>query len=114
MNDEPEIIEVDLESQSVTALIDLKDRVEANIAAKAHDEIRDIDAKIKALTATRETLVSRYGLPKKVKKLKAVASAGVVKYRHPDSGHTWTGRGKTPNWLIEARNVYPEDQLLAA
>ena len=68
MTDEPEVIEVDLDVQSVTALIDLKERVEANIAAKAHDEIRDIDAKIKALTATREKLVAQYGVPKKAKK----------------------------------------------
>ncbi|MFY1991987.1 H-NS family nucleoid-associated regulatory protein [Achromobacter xylosoxidans] len=23
------------------------------------------------------------------------------KYRHPESGQTWSGRGKTPLWLVE-------------
>jgi DNA-binding protein H-NS len=26
-------------------------------------------------------------------------SAVAAKYKDPDSGKTWTGRGKTPNWL---------------
>jgi DNA-binding protein H-NS len=113
MTDEIEVIEVDLDVQSVTALIDLKERVEANIAAKAHDEIRDIDAKIKALTETREKLIAQYGTPKKVKKPKSEV-VSVAKYRHPETGKTWTGRGKTPAWLISARDVYPENMLLVA
>jgi len=24
------------------------------------------------------------------------------KYRHPDTGETWTGRGKPPRWLVAA------------
>lgn len=24
------------------------------------------------------------------------------KYRHPDTGETWTGRGKAPRWLADA------------
>jgi DNA-binding protein H-NS len=113
MTDEIEVIEVDLDVQSVTALIDLKERVEANIAAKAHDEIRDIDAKIKALTETREKLIAQYGTPKKVKKPKS-AVVSLPKYRHPVTGQTWTGRGKTPAWLIEARDALSEEQLLVA
>jgi DNA-binding protein H-NS len=25
-----------------------------------------------------------------------------VKYRHPETGATWTGRGRTPRWLVDA------------
>ena len=25
-----------------------------------------------------------------------------VKYRHPETGATWTGRGRTPRWIVEA------------
>lgn len=25
-----------------------------------------------------------------------------VKYRHPDTGETWTGRGKAPRWISDA------------
>lgn len=36
------------------------------------------------------------------------ASKGVPKYRDPDTGRTWTGQGKPPNWIKEAadRSVY--------
>jgi DNA-binding protein H-NS len=29
----------------------------------------------------------------------SVKSTGVVRYRSPESGETWTGRGPTPKWL---------------
>ena len=28
------------------------------------------------------------------------ASVGAPKYRDPDTGVTWTGRGKPPNWIL--------------
>ena len=30
---------------------------------------------------------------------KKAASVGAPKYRDPDTGATWTGRGKPPNWI---------------
>ncbi|SAI46959.1 DNA-binding protein (histone) [Bordetella ansorpii] len=29
-------------------------------------------------------------------------AAVAAKYRHPDSGASWSGRGKAPRWLVEA------------
>lgn len=37
------------------------------------------------------------------------------KYRHPENPElTWTGRGRKPNWFVEAfeRGVKPEDMLI--
>lgn len=31
---------------------------------------------------------------------KARGSVGVPKFRDPESGATWTGRGKPPNWIV--------------
>lgn len=28
-----------------------------------------------------------------------------VKYRHPETGDTWTGRGRTPRWIVEAEKA---------
>jgi len=38
-----------------------------------------------------------------------------VKYRHPDTGETWTGRGKAPRWItaVEAEGKKREDFLIA-
>lgn len=30
--------------------------------------------------------------------------AGVAKYRDPKTGQTWTGRGRPPAWIAEAKN----------
>ncbi|HEU0229307.1 MAG TPA: H-NS histone family protein [Burkholderiaceae bacterium] len=27
-----------------------------------------------------------------------------IKYRHPETGETWTGRGKAPRWIIKAES----------
>ena len=34
----------------------------------------------------------------------ASASKGVPKYRDPETGRTWTGQGKPPNWIKDARD----------
>ena len=38
------------------------------------------------------------------------------KYRHPDTGDTWTGRGKAPRWLsaAEASGASREDFIIKA
>src|SRR4029453_6995236 len=43
-------------------------------------------------------------------KPKAAATAttvGVAKYRDPETGKTWTGRGKPPNWIAAAKDRTP-------
>ena len=36
-----------------------------------------------------------------------------AKYRHPDSGATWTGRGKAPLWIVESeKNGQARQQFL--
>lgn len=35
------------------------------------------------------------------------------KYRHPDTGETWSGRGKKPRWLVAAESSgSPRDSFL--
>ena len=31
-------------------------------------------------------------------------STPAIKYRHPETGQTWTGRGLAPHWIVEARD----------
>lgn len=49
----------------------------------------------------------RRGTRGQLRKSGAVPSAKpratvAAKYRHPDSGASWSGRGKAPRWLVEA------------
>lgn len=44
--------------------------------------------------------------PGKSRKPKSTArrAVGKPKYRNPETGATWTGRGKPPNWIKDAEN----------
>lgn len=101
----------DFEQQDVASLMAHKEKIDTLIAARANDEVCAIEQQIAELNIRREKLIAMYGTPKKVKKPR---SAGVIKFRHPENGKTWTGKGKPPQWIVEARQAYPEEQLLAA
>ena len=58
---------------------------------------------------------SKSASPKAPKAGKAAATKKPVaaKYRHPDSGATWTGRGKAPLWIVESeKNGQARQQFL--
>lgn len=59
------------------------------------------EAKAKAVTEAR-ALIQEHGLTAAdvFPAAKAKGSVGVAKYRDPDSGVTWTGRDKPPNWIV--------------
>lgn len=44
------------------------------------------------------TFADLYGKAKTGKKV-------AVKFKHPDDGRTWTGRGKAPRWVEELRSA---------
>lgn len=49
----------------------------------------------------------------KAAKEPSVKKPVAIKYRHPQSGATWTGRGKAPLWVVEAeKNGQPRQQFL--
>ncbi len=39
---------------------------------------------------------------------RAVATPGAVKFRNPQTGQTWSGKGRTPGWIraVEDRDVF--------
>lgn len=41
-------------------------------------------------------------VPKARKPQKGTAAAPAVKYRNPDTGETWSGRGRMPKWMALA------------
>jgi DNA-binding protein H-NS len=40
----------------------------------------------------------------KPKAASTATTVGVAKYRDPQTGKTWTGRGKPPNWIVGAKD----------
>lgn len=79
------------------ALLQQKAQLEAQIAEALKIE------KGGAVAQVRE-LIEQYGLTPgdvfSTGKRKAPANVGVAKYRDPETGATWTGRGKPPNWIL--------------
>ena len=87
-----------LEKMSYAELLKLQERVEIAIEEK---RVEDADATKEQLRAMAEkagfSLNDLFG-KRGGKKLK-----GEIKYRNPkDSSQTWTGRGRKPNWLVDA------------
>jgi DNA-binding protein H-NS len=92
-------------------IADLQKKLAAAESNKA-PAIKKVKALMKKLGVTLEDLTgnadstvaiaSKRGRPRKAApiKLKKVA----VKYRD-DQGNTWTGRGKTPKWLVLAESM---------
>jgi DNA-binding protein H-NS len=63
-------------------------------------ELTARDVGLEGSTSRGGTKSSTTASPKaKAKGGGAVKSAGVAKYRDPQSGKTWTGRGKPPAWI---------------
>lgn len=62
-------------------------------------EARKLESK--AALATVMELVREFGFTaQQVFPWKPEAKKSAAKYHDPESGKTWTGRGKPPNWII--------------
>ena len=73
-----------------------KAALEAQIAEAIKSERKEAIAQVRALIDAFElTEKEVFG------KLRAGKAKGSVaaKYRHPQTGETWSGRGRTPKWL---------------
>jgi DNA-binding protein H-NS len=87
-----------LDKMSYTQLLALQERVEEAIAAKRSEDAQATKEQLRAMAEKAgfdiKDLFGKRGSPK---------GSGVAKYRNPkDTSQTWTGRGRKPNWLVEA------------
>lgn len=109
----------------VTAQIEKLQKEADAIKAK---ELDDVIARIKeaiahyGLTAVdlglRKSRVAKAGTAsknaaKKIKARKAPKDSGVIKFRSEDGQHTWTGRGRAPNWFKAALEAGATRESLA-
>ena len=100
----------------------LKSKIEKEIVKlqkKAHDlrvkrrapVIESIIRSMHEYDISPQEISDAFGRKKPGRATKAGAKAGSkpaakkvvqIKYRHPDTGETWTGRGKSPRWILAA------------
>jgi DNA-binding protein H-NS len=85
-------------------LLAQKAALEKQIAETQRQERADAIAKVKSLMAEYGlTPADIAGKPAPAPRGADAASKKVApKYRNPDTGETWTGRGLKPNWLKTA------------
>jgi DNA-binding protein H-NS len=62
---------------------------------------------MKEFNITPEEITSALGKPGARARVAKKATVSTrppvpVKYKHPNTGATWTGRGKPPRWVVEA------------
>jgi DNA-binding protein H-NS len=76
---------------TITDLLNERDLIQREIAERADDELKALDARRAQLLA----IVGNEPAPEKKPRVN-----GVPKYRNPaNPAQTWTGRGKTPAWI---------------
>lgn len=85
-------------------LIAQKSEIERQIAEARRQERADAIAKVRALMAeqglTAADLVSKS--PASGRGSSTAGRKVAAKYRDPETGQTWTGRGLKPKWLAQA------------
>ena len=87
----------------------LKKQADALHRKKRKPVISSIVRSMKEFDIKPEEIVAAFGKPaargatRAVKKSAPSTRAPVpVKYKHPETGATWTGRGKPPRWVVDA------------
>jgi DNA-binding protein H-NS len=81
-----------LKSMTLEKLMKLKSDVEATLAQKVSEERRALERELSKLGGYSGGKKARGGSP----------GAVAPKYRDPETGATWAGRGLKPRWLTAA------------
>ena len=85
---------------SYRELLAAREKLEAEIARVRHEEAGSILEQIRAQIADYGfTVQDIFGSNRRGSPHKWTAAPVAPKYRDPDSGATWTGRGRAPLWI---------------
>ena len=87
-----------LGTYSYAELLKLQERVEEAIAAKRVEDAATTKEQLRAMAEK-----AGFDIKELFGKRGSSKGTGVAKYRNPkDTSQTWTGRGRKPNWLVDA------------
>jgi len=85
-----------IEKLSYIELLKLQERVEQAIAEKRAADAQATKEQLRQMAEAGFDIRELYGK-------RGHKSTGFAKYRNPkDTSQTWTGRGRKPNWLVDA------------
>ncbi len=88
-------------------LLEIKASIDAEIKTRLQDELSALDQRRAELLALAGIETANIAPAKPAKETRIVA---VAKYRDPDSGKLWSGKGKRPRWF----DVNRADEFLLA
>lgn len=77
-------------------------KLQAQAEQVRKDELAQVINGIKAQMAEFGITLEDLGGKGKGRKKSAAAAGAPAKYRNPATGDTWTGKGRRPNWILEA------------
>jgi DNA-binding protein H-NS len=88
-----------IEKASYKELVEARDAIDAALVKRKEEERSEVKRKLAELAnESGFEITELFGGRRGGKK-----TSGSAKYRNPkDSSQTWTGRGRKPNWLVEA------------
>jgi DNA-binding protein H-NS len=87
-----------LDNLSYADLLTLQEKIAAAIVARKSEDAKATKDQLRAYTEK-----AGFKLEELLGGKRGSKGTGVAKYRNPkDVSQTWTGRGRKPNWLIDA------------
>ena len=86
------------DKMSYAELLKLHERIEAAIAIKRSEDAAATKEQLRAMAEK-----AGFDLSELFGKRRGKRGPASVKYRNPkDTSQTWTGRGRKPNWIVDA------------
>ena len=80
-------------------LLKQRDELEKQIQDARKRELADAVAKVRSLVAEYGLTAEDVFPPARAARSSGAGGKVPPKYRHPETGETWTGRGKPPKWI---------------
>ena len=84
---------------SYQELLKQRDELEKKIQEVRQQELTDAIAKVRSLVQEYDLGTEDVFPPARAARSSGAGSKVAPKYRHPETGETWTGRGKPPKWI---------------
>lgn len=84
---------------SYQELIQQRDALEQQIQQARARELNDAVSKVRALVAEFALTAEDIFPPARAARAGSTGAKVAPKYKNPETGETWTGRGKAPKWI---------------
>ena len=89
---------------SYKELLQQREQLEKEIQELRKKEMSDAISQARALVAEFSLTMEDVFPPARGKRATTAGNTVAPKYRNPETGDTWTGRGKAPKWIANEDN----------